>query len=82
MREDGLEGFIGGCRRRTTVPEPAAPRPLDPVNRLFTATRPNQLWVADLTYVRMIHYSERLRDIGAAASVGSEVTASGGIRAV
>ncbi|MET8454422.1 IS3 family transposase [Streptomyces sp. NPDC005209] len=52
MREDGLEGVIRGRRRRTTVPEPAAPRPPDLVNRLFTATRPNQLWVADLTYVR------------------------------
>lgn len=27
MREDGLEGVIRGERRRTTVPEPAAPRP-------------------------------------------------------
>ncbi|WP_232788728.1 IS3 family transposase [Streptomyces odonnellii] len=43
---------IRGRRRRTTVPEPAAPRPPDLVDRLFTATRPNQLWVADLTYVR------------------------------
>ncbi len=52
MREDGLEGVIRGRRRRTTVPEPTAPRPPDLGNRLFTATRPNQLWVADLTYVR------------------------------
>lgn len=52
MREDGLEGVVRGRRRRTTVPEPTAPRPPDLVNRLFTATRPNQLWVADLTYVR------------------------------
>ncbi|MGW7210030.1 IS3 family transposase [Streptomyces sp. NPDC054837] len=52
LREDGLEGVIRGRRRRTTVPEPTAPRPPDLVNRLFTATRPNQLWVADLTYVR------------------------------
>jgi putative transposase len=27
------------------------PRPPDLVTRQFTATRPNQLWVADLTYV-------------------------------
>ncbi|MFJ2811584.1 IS3 family transposase [Kitasatospora sp. NPDC087271] len=51
MREDGLEGVIRGRRRRTTVPEPAAPRPPDLVNRAFIAHRPNQLWVADLTYV-------------------------------
>ncbi|MGW7303939.1 MULTISPECIES: IS3 family transposase [unclassified Streptomyces] len=52
MRELGLEGVTRGQRRRTTVPEPAAPRPPDLVERDFTATRPNQLWVADLTYVR------------------------------
>ncbi|MEU6277501.1 IS3 family transposase [Streptomyces populi] len=52
MREDGLEGVIRGQRRRTTIPEPAAPRPPDLVNRRFTASRPNQLWVADLTYIR------------------------------
>lgn len=52
MRELGLEGVIRGQRRRTTVPEPAAPRPPDLVDRDFTATRPNQLWLADLTYVR------------------------------
>lgn len=30
----------------------AAPRPPELVERDFTATRPNQLWVADLTCVR------------------------------
>ncbi|MFE7449125.1 hypothetical protein [Streptomyces griseus] len=29
-----------------------APRPLDLVDRDFTASRPDQLWVADMTYVR------------------------------
>ncbi|WP_167368077.1 IS3 family transposase [Streptomyces agglomeratus] len=52
MREDGLEGFIRGQRRRTTIPEPSAPRPPDLVSRRFIANRPNQLWVADLTYIR------------------------------
>ncbi|MFF1423096.1 IS3 family transposase [Streptomyces sp. NPDC058280] len=52
MREDGLEGVMRGQRRRTTIPEPSAPRPPDLVNRRFTAHRPNQLWVADLTYIR------------------------------
>ncbi|WP_371493698.1 hypothetical protein OG871_01530 [Kitasatospora sp. NBC_00374] len=50
MRELGIEGVIRGRRRRTTIPEPAAPRPPDPVNRRFTAERPNQLWLADLTH--------------------------------
>jgi putative transposase len=52
MRELGIEGVIRGQRRRTTVPEPVAPRPPDLVDRDFTAARPNQLWLADLTYVR------------------------------
>jgi transposase InsO family protein len=52
MRELGLEGVIRGRRRRTTVPEPSAPGPPDLVDRDFTASRPDQLWVADMTYVR------------------------------
>lgn len=52
MRELGIEGVIRGQRRRTTIAEPSAPRPPDLVNRRFTAQRPNQLWLADLTYIR------------------------------
>ncbi|MGI5254195.1 IS3 family transposase [Actinacidiphila glaucinigra] len=52
MRELGIEGVIRGQRRRTTIPEPAAPRPPGLVNRRFSAERPNQLWLADLTYIR------------------------------
>jgi transposase InsO family protein len=52
MRRLGLAGAVRGrAWRRTTLPETAAPRPPDLVTRQFTATRPNQLWVADLTYV-------------------------------
>ncbi|MEU1301276.1 IS3 family transposase [Streptomyces shenzhenensis] len=52
MAELGLEGVIRGQRRRTTVPEPSAPRPPDLVDRDFTASRPDQLWVVDMAYVR------------------------------
>jgi transposase InsO family protein len=52
MRELGIEGVIRGQRRRTTVAEPSAPRPPDLVDRDVTASRPDQLWVADMTYVR------------------------------
>lgn len=52
MRELDIEGVIRGQRRRTTVLEPSAPRPPDLVDRNFTAARPDQLWVADMTYVR------------------------------
>jgi putative transposase len=47
----GLEGVRRGRVRRTTTPDQAAPRPADLVERDFSASRPNQLWVADLTYV-------------------------------
>jgi putative transposase len=51
MGELGLQGVRRGKTRRTTTPDATAPRPADLVERDFSATRPNQLWVADLTYV-------------------------------
>jgi transposase InsO family protein len=51
MRGLGLQGARRGKAIRTTVPDRAAPCPLDRVNRQFTADRPNQLWVSDFTYV-------------------------------
>ena len=51
MRQQGLRGAMRGKSVKTTRPDPAAPCPLDRVNRQFSATRPNQLWVADFTYV-------------------------------
>ncbi|MCW5252882.1 IS3 family transposase [Streptomyces sp. SHP 1-2] len=55
------EGVIRGQRRRTTTPEPTAPRPPDLVRRRFTAERPNQLWLANLTYIRTGSGLRRLR---------------------
>ena len=52
MRQMGLGGAIrGGKKRRTTIPDEVAQRPMDLVNREFVASGPNELWVADLTYV-------------------------------
>jgi len=51
MRGLGLRGVVRGRRVRTTLPDALAERPRDLVQRDFTATRPNQLWVSDLTYV-------------------------------
>ena len=52
MRQLGLQGAVRGRKfKTTTIPEAAALRPPDLVTRRFTATRPNELWVADLTYV-------------------------------
>jgi transposase InsO family protein len=47
----GLQGAVRGKPCRTTLSDDATDRPADLVNRQFTATRPNQLWVADITYV-------------------------------
>jgi putative transposase len=53
MGELGLHGVVRGKRKRTTIPaDQVGPRPADLINRKFSATRPNQLWVTDLTYVR------------------------------
>ena len=51
MRREGLRGVRRGRRVKTTRSDETAARPADLVKRAFTATRPNQLWVADLTYV-------------------------------
>jgi transposase InsO family protein len=51
MRNMGLQGAVRGKKFKTTVADDGSPRPADLVNRDFTATRPNELWVADLTYV-------------------------------
>lgn len=51
MRRMGLQGAVRGKTQRTTIRDDAADRPADLIDRDFTATRPNQLWVADLTYV-------------------------------
>ncbi len=51
MRRLDLQGVRRGKVVRTTFGDPAAPCPLDRVNRQFKADRPNQLWVSDFTYV-------------------------------
>jgi putative transposase len=51
MAELGLSGATRGTAKRTTVADPAAPRPADLVQRRFGPPAPNRLWVADLTYV-------------------------------
>jgi transposase InsO family protein len=51
MRSLGLQGVVRGRKCRTTIADDNAERPLDHVNRQFEATHPNQLWVADFTYV-------------------------------
>jgi len=52
MKELGIRGVVRGKKTFTTIPADSSVRPADLVDRQFSAARPNQLWVADLTYVR------------------------------
>ena len=80
MREMGLHGAVRGrAWKITTQADPAAVRPTDLVDRQFTATRPNQLWVADFTYVatwRGFVYVAFVIDVFARRIVGWRVSSS------
>ena len=80
MRDMGLKGVTRGrAWVVTTRAEAASDRPADLVDRRFTATRPNQLWVADFTYVatwRGFVYVAFVIDVFARRIVGWRVSAS------
>jgi putative transposase len=80
MRELGLAGAVRGrAWVTTTQTDPAVDRPSDLVDRHFTATRPNQLWVADFTYVatwRGFVYVAFVIDVFARRIVGWRVSSS------
>ena len=79
MRELGLEGVVRGGKCRTTFSDDNADRPADLVQRQFTARRPNQLWVADITYVATwsgFVYAAFVIDVFARCIVGWRVARS------
>jgi transposase InsO family protein len=79
MHRLGLAGVVRGRRCRTTIPTDLADRPADRVQRQFTASRPDQLWVADLTYVATwagFVYVAFVIDVFARRIVGWRVTGS------
>jgi transposase InsO family protein len=80
MREMGLRGALRGrAFKITTEPYIAATRPADLVQREFHAERPNQLWVADLTYVATwagFVYVAFVIDVFSRAIVGWRVSSS------
>ncbi|MGX1025347.1 transposase InsO family protein [Streptomyces ambofaciens] len=51
MREIGIVGAVRGKKVITTLPDPAAARAPDRVDRDFVAPAPNRTWVADFTHV-------------------------------
>jgi putative transposase len=80
MRQMGLAGAVRGRAWTTTTQAAgAAVRPPDLVDRKFTATGPNQLWVSDFTYVatwRGFVYTAFVVDVFARRIVGWRVSAS------
>ena len=79
MRATGLRGVVRGRRVRTTIPDAVAERPRDLVARAFIASRPNQLWVADFTYVatwRGMVYVAFVIDVFSRRIVGWRASAS------
>jgi len=51
MKKLGMQGIRRSKQCWTTLTDDLLDRPADKVNRQFVATRPNQLWVADITFV-------------------------------
>jgi putative transposase len=79
MRDCGLRGLLRDKSPRTTRPAPETDRPRDLVKRDFTADHPNQLWVADLTYVRTSAgwvYAAFVLDVYSRLIVGWQVATS------
>jgi putative transposase len=79
MRADGLRGVSRAKGPRTTRPAPETDRPRDLVNRQFTADAPNQLWVADITYIRTFSgwvYAAFVIDVYSRMVIGWQVATS------
>ena len=77
MAELKLEGAVRGKTWRTTIPSSVASRPADLVDRDFSATAPNRLWVADLTYVSTwpgVVYTAFVTDVFSRYIVGWKVS--------
>jgi len=79
MRQAGLRGVIRARSPRTTRPAPETDRPCDLVGRQFTATAPNQLWVADITCIKTFSgwvYAAFVIDVFSRMVVGWQVATS------
>ncbi|MGI5048029.1 IS3 family transposase [Streptomyces sp. JAC25] len=79
MRAAGLRGVIRAKSPRTTRPAPEIDRPADLVERQFSATAYNQLWVADVTYIRTFSgwvYAAFVIDVFSRMVVGWQVATS------
>lgn len=79
MRAMGLAGAVRGRAWVATTESGPGPHPTDLVARDFTATRPNQLWVSDFTYVATwggFVYTALVVDVFARRIVGWRVSSA------
>src|SRR5690606_30979340 len=79
MRDLGLRGTVRGQTIRTTVADETDLRPMDLVDRDFSASRPSQLSVSDFTHLATcagFGYSALGVDVFWRRIVGIEVTAT------
>jgi len=77
MAELELVGAVRGKTWRTTIASPVDSRPADLVDRDFSASAPNRLWVADLTYVSTwpgVVYTAFVTDVFSRYIVGWKVS--------
>jgi putative transposase len=79
MKDLGLRGISRAKGPRTTVPGTGPDTRKDLVKRAFTADRPDQLWVADITYVRTFSgwvYAAFVPDVYSRRVVGWQLSTS------
>ena len=79
MKKLGTQGIRRGKKCWITIADDLLDRPTDKVNRQFVATRPNQLWVADITFVATwvgFVYVAFITDVFARCIVGWRVSRS------
>ncbi|MGL5825328.1 MAG: IS3 family transposase [Nocardioides sp.] len=79
MRANGIHGITKAKIPRTTILGPVGDCPHDLVRRAFHADGPNQLWVADITYIRTFSgwvYAAFVMDMYSRRIVGWQVSTS------
>ena len=79
MKNAGLKGIHRAKTPTTTRPVKGNDRRPDLVNRQFTATEPDRLWVADITYIRTFTgwvYAAFVLDVYSRRVTGWQVTRS------
>ncbi len=79
MKKLEIQGIRRGKKCWTTIADDLLDRPTDKVKRQFVAARPNQLWVADITFVATwtgFVYVAFITDVFARCIVGWRVSRS------